>query len=111
MGYIQRVTGTELDFKKIVYSTWFMIPAASFTAAAANNFAVDNGNRWMRIIPLLTFGPETVGQETPIQSVLLGQAGGVMEPPDIFGTELGTPSDLPQGLVISASILSTAKDF
>lgn len=96
MGFIQRVTGTELDFKIVTMSLWFRIPATSFTAAEANTFTVDHQGRWRKVIPLVTWGPETVGTETPIQSVVLGETSGAI-PEEVIGTELGTPQDLDQG--------------
>jgi hypothetical protein len=97
MGYIQRTTGIELDFTKVVISIWFRVPAASFTAAEANDLEIDKEDRWSNIIPLITFGPQTVGQETPNQTINLGPPSGILDPPDIFGYELGTPTSLNQG--------------
>jgi hypothetical protein len=98
MGFIRRTTGDPLNFERVVISMWFRVPAAAIAAAQAKYGDVrNNWDRWNGLVPLLTWGAQTTGVETPFVSDVLGQPGGIIDPPDIIGQALGTPVNFDQG--------------
>jgi hypothetical protein len=93
VGFVQRTT--TLDFDIVTMSIWFRVPAASIAAAEVKWPTVANQmDRWRGLIPLITWGTQTSGTETAVNSVLLGTEPGIG---DIFGQELGATTNFDEG--------------
>lgn len=95
MGFLQLTPDTPPDFTQAVIAIKFRIPSASITAASGKFPSPNDGFPfWLCVIPLLTWGPQTAGDQVPIEAVLLGNESGVG---DIYGTQLGSSWSSPQG--------------
>lgn len=94
MGFVQRTTGTALDFNIVTISMFVKTPAAAITAAQ-EKFEGNSGFQfWMGVVPFLTWGTQGSGTQSIIGTVLLGNEPGIG---DIFGTEISSTYDCPQG--------------